>query len=98
MADIRPQRVELGTGEVEVREQECFDPFNMIGRDPEPVHHRFFFDAFHTVNGGQTIAFRQQGQAFQDGALGVMPTTEDRADRFNKGGATYATLIALGST
>jgi hypothetical protein len=97
VADIGPQRVELGTGELEVREQECFDPFDMIGRDPQPVHNRFFFDAFHTVNGGQTIPFGQQGQAFQDGVLGVMPTIEDGSDRFNKGAATCATLMALGA-
>jgi hypothetical protein len=82
---------------MEVREQERFNPFDLISRDPQPVHDRLFFDAFHAMNGGQAIAFRQQGQTFQDGILGMMPTIEDGPDRFNKGFATCATLIALGS-
>ncbi len=97
MSDIGPHRVELCAGQVKVGEQQRLDPFNVIGRNPEPVHDCFFFDAFHAMNGGQAIPLCQQSQAFQDGVLGVMPPIEDRSDRFDKGFATCATLIALGA-
>ncbi len=35
------------------------------------------------MNGGQAIAFGQQGETFQNGRLGVMPTIEDGSDRFD---------------
>jgi hypothetical protein len=59
VADIGPHSVELGTGQVEISEQQRFDPFYMIGRDAQPVHDRLFFDAFHAMNGRQTATFGQ---------------------------------------
>jgi hypothetical protein len=80
---------------VEIREQERFNPFDVISRDPQPVHDRLFFDAFHAMNSGQAIAFRQQGQTFQDGILGMMPAIEHGSNRFDKGAVAGVTLIAL---
>jgi len=49
----------LGTRQVEIGQQQGFDPFHMIGGDAQPVRDRLFFDAFHAMDGGQAIAFGQ---------------------------------------
>jgi len=49
------------------------------------------------MDGGQAVAFGQQGQTFNDHLLAVVPAIEDGSDRFDKGAITGATLIALGT-
>lgn len=49
------------------------------------------------MDGGQAIAFGQQGQTFNDQFLGVVLAIEDGSDRFDKDAGTGTTLVALGT-
>jgi hypothetical protein len=95
VADVGPQSVELSAGELEVGEQQSFDPFHMLGGEAQPGPDCLFFNAFDAMDSCQAVAFSQQGQTFQDRVLGMMPTIEDRADSFDKSFAACPTLIAL---
>src|SRR5207247_11040192 len=57
----------------------------------------FFFHALDPMDGGQAVAFGQQGQTFNDRLLGVVPAIEHGSDRLDKGAVTSATLIAMGT-
>ena len=70
---------------------------NVLGCLPQPVQNCLFLDPFDSVNGSQTVALGQPGQALQNGLWGMMATIEHGAFSFYKGLATRLTSVALRS-
>ena len=79
-------------------QEQGFNLFNVPGCPPQPVQNCLFLDLFDSMNGSQTVALGQPGQALQNDLWGMMAIAEDGTFDLHKGlptGCTSVTLRAL---
>lgn len=70
----------------------------MPGGFPQPAQDGVLLDPFDPCQGTDAVAFRQQGQYFQDLMLWGMFVEENRSGGFGEGLAARLTLVALDPT